>query len=88
MFPPGVCFGVGFGLDTDCRGIGVPFPFTVGVMEGLLCRGVPFRAAVAPSSALAAPLIENAGPKPTTSEDEDSGRGMAGIEGCDGLSVG
>lgn len=88
MFPPGACFCVGFAFEIDGRGIGVPFPFTVGVIEGLFCRGVPLRAAVAPSSALAAPLIEKAGPKPTTSEEEDSGRGIEGIEGCAGLPVG
>ena len=53
--------GVGLGFCTDGRGAGVTEPFVVGGSEGLFCSGVPFRTAVAPSRALAAPLIENAG---------------------------
>lgn len=80
MLPPGVSLGVGFGL-ADCPRIGVSEPFSVGGKDCLPCIGVPFRAAVAPSSAFAAPLIEKAGPYPATSEDDDSGRGGGGWDG-------
>lgn len=60
MFVPGVALGVVFGLEMG-RGTGVPFE-VVGGREGLLASGVPFRTAVAPSRALAAPLMEKAGP--------------------------
>lgn len=62
MFVPGV-FGVGLGLGVG-RGPGVALePFVgggTGGREDRLCTGVPFKTAAAPSSAVAAPLIENA----------------------------
>lgn len=64
MLDPGVCLGVCFGLLTIGLGAGVvlePVPLTGG-RDGLFCSGVPFKTAVAPSRAFAAPLIENAGP--------------------------
>lgn len=64
MLDPGVCLGVCFGLLAMGLGPGVvlePFVLTGG-REGLFARGVPFRTAVAPSRAFAAPLIEKAGP--------------------------
>ncbi len=63
MLVPGVCLGVALGLAID-RGCGVadvPFVLTGG-RDGLFDSGVPFRTAVAPLRALAAPSSEKAGP--------------------------
>lgn len=71
---PGVDgLGVTFGLGV-WRGTGVPLvPFVLfivaGGREGLFARGVPFKTAAAPSRALAAPLMEKAGPKLAASSE-------------------
>lgn len=71
-------FAIGFGLPEICRlglliGRGVtdvPFGVVLGI-EGLCVNGAPFNAAVAPSSATAAPVNEKAGPYPDTSTGDE-----------------
>lgn len=90
MFVPGVCLGVDFGLGippSGGRGWGVaevPLVLTGG-RDGLLDSGVPFRTAVAPLRALAAPSREKAGPYPETSPASDDEGGRCALVGCEGL---